>query len=115
MGLLYDRFETEEHVIIRYSRFVAGVGAIISIMLLLTFWVQNLVISVLVYGLVLITIVRTMRPVRDELIAANKEGRVTRTGSYTSLRNPLTYYIKKGKPKGKRPGKGRPRGGKRRR
>ena len=102
MGLLHDRIETDEHVIIRYTRFLAGVGTVISIMLVLLLVVRNLWLSIVVYGLLILVISHEMRPIRDELVAANKDDRVTRTGQRTSLKNPLTFYIKKDKPKGKR-------------
>ena len=102
VGILYDRFETEEHTIIRYSRFLVGVTAVVGVMFVLLVLVRSLWFSVLVYFLLLMFISREMRPVREELIAAQAEGALTKSGRRLSLRNPLTYYIKKKPRKGQR-------------
>ena len=94
MGILVDRSETAEYVIVRYSRFLAGIGGIIAIMMVLLLVVQNLVLSVLVYALMIIAIRREMRPIREELVAANDAGLLIRSGRRLSIRDPLTYHIK---------------------
>ena len=110
MGILVDRSETAEYVIVRYSRFLAGIAGIVAIMMVLLLVVQNLVLSVLVYALLIIAIRREMRPIREELVAANDAGLLIRSGRRLSIRDPLTYHIKKQPPpKGKRKGAGKRR------
>ena len=100
--MLYDRFETDEHTIIRYSRFLPGVALILVVMLVLLVLVQNVIAAIVAYTATLVMISREMRPVRAELVAAQQAGVLTRSGHRLSLRNPLTYYIQKKPARGKR-------------
>ena len=95
MALLYDRIESDKHTIIRYSRFLAGFGAVVGIVLVLLFVLKSPSLSLIAYVLLFVVITLDMRPARRELIAASRAGLVTRSGSRLSIREPLTYYIEK--------------------
>ena len=107
MGVLYDRLETREHTIIRFSRYLVGLGGVLVVYVLLTLLVRNLLLSLVVSLILVLAISLDMRPVNKELRAAQAAGTLTRSGRRVSVRNPLTYYIKKqARPrKGKRKGK----------
>ena len=102
MGLLYDRIETDEHTIVRFSRYVVGLTSVLFTYMVITLIIRNLILSVVVSVLLVFVISRDMRPVKKELVAAQNAGTLTRSGRRTSLRNPLTYYISKGSQKGQR-------------
>lgn len=95
MGLLYDRIDTPEHTVIRFSRYLAGLLAIGVVYLGLVLIVRNVWLSLLLSILLIFVISWDMRGVRDELVSAQHAGTLTRSGRRTSFRNPLTYYIAK--------------------
>ena len=105
MGILYDRHETDDHTIIRFPRYLGAMFVVIATYMALTAFVRNVYIAIFVTLIVIFVLAKDMRPLRAELIKANKSGTLTRSGSRMSVRNPLTYYIAKREPKGQRPKK----------
>jgi predicted PurR-regulated permease PerM len=107
MGILYDRHETDEHTIIRFSRYLGAMFVVVSAYLSLAVFVGNVYLALFVTLILVFVMSRDMRSIRSELIAANEEGKLVRSGRRISLRNPLTYYIAKRAPNAKRPQKGK--------
>ncbi len=95
MGLLYDRIETPEHTIIRFSRYLLGLIGIGIIYVGLVLIIRNVWLSLFLSILLIFVISWDMRAVREELVAAQQAGTVTRSGRRMSLRDPLTYAIAK--------------------
>lgn len=95
MGVLYDRHETDEHTIIQFSRYLIGLGSVVVVYVILTWVVRIFLLSLSVTLILIVAISYELRPINAELRAAQEVGILTRSGRRMSLRNPLTYYIKK--------------------
>ena len=108
MGILYERIENDSETVIRFSRYLPALVLIGVTYLTLVVLVRNVWLAVFASLLVVFIMSRDMRSVRHELMAAQREGRLTRSGRRMSIRNPLTYVISNRRTK-------RPRKGKRRR
>lgn len=108
VGILYERTENDHETVIRFSRYLPALVLIAATYLTLVILVRNVWLAVFASLLVVFIMSRDMRTVRQELMAAQREGRLTRSGRRMSFRSPLTYVITKKRTK-------RPRKGKRRR
>jgi len=105
MSMLYDRVESEDQIVIRFTRYLHALLAIGAAYVVLVLLVRNVWLSLLVsLGLVFI-ISRDMGSVRKELVAAQQAGVLTKSGRRMSFRNPLTYVIRKRPAKKPRKGK----------